>query len=270
MYKSIVITGSTDGIGKLTALKLAKEGHTLYLHGRDKSKLYTVVSEIKEASNNENIKGFVADFSDLKAVSNMAEQIKKDVPKIDVLINNAGIFKSKTTQNSIGLDIRIVVNYLAAFLLTNALLPILKKSEKPRIINLSSAAQSPVNKLVLCGKEYTTENSSYAQSKLALTMWSFHLAKQEPNITVIALNPGSLLNTKMVKEAFGEHWSPAEKGVDVLADLAISNAYKNDSGKYFDNDKGDPKGYFSTAHPDAYSQDKIKSLLIETEHILSF
>jgi len=268
MNKTILITGSTDGIGKLTALKLAKEGHTIYVHGRNDAKLQTVISEIKEASNNENIKGFVADFSDLEEVSKIAEKINAEIPKIDVLINNAGIFKSKAVQNKNGLDMRMVVNYLAPYVLTNAILPILKKSEEPRIINLSSAAQAPVSEAILRGAAQDSENNTYAQSKLALTMWSFHLSKKEPNITVIAVNPGSLLNTKMAKEAYGEHWSPAEKGVNILHDLVLSKEYKNDSGKYFDNDKGEDKGYFSPAHPDAYDQTKIEKLISITESLI--
>ena len=268
MSKTILITGSTDGIGKLTALNLATQGHTIYTHGRNEAKVAAVVSEIKTATNNQNIYGLVADFSDLEAVSKLAEQIKNDIPKIDILINNAGIFKTKETLNNNGLDIRMVVNYLAPYVLTNAILPNIKQSEAPRIINLSSAAQAPVSEAVLIGKEQDSENSTYAQSKLALTMWTFHLAKQEPNITVIAVNPGSLLNTKMANEAYGQHWSPAEKGVDVLVDLALSEDYKNDSGKYFDNDKGDPKGYFSPAHADAYSNEKIKNLVALTDSLI--
>lgn len=268
MNKIILITGSTDGIGKLTALKLAKEGHTIYVHGRNEEKVEAVVFEIKEASNNDNIKGFVADFSDLEAVSKMAEQINAEVPKIDVLINNAGIFKTKVVQNKNGLDMRMVVNYLAPYVLTNAILPIIKNSEAPRIINLSSAAQAPVSEAVLAGVVQDSENSTYAQSKLALTMWSFHLSKKEPNITVIAVNPGSLLNTKMVKEAYGQHWSPAEKGGNILYDLALSEAYKNDSGKYFDNDKGEDKGYFSPAHYAAYDEAKIEKLISITKSLI--
>lgn len=268
MNKTILITGSTDGIGELTALKLAKEGHNIYVHGRNEAKLQTVISKIKEASNNKNIKGFVADFSDLEAVLKMAKQINAEVLKIDVLINNAGIFKTKEVQNKNGLDIRMVVNYLAPYVLTNAILTIVKNSEAPRIINLSSAAQSPVSEAVLTGAEKDSENSTYAQSKLALTMWSFNLAKKEPNITVIAVNPGSLLNTKMAKEAYGQHWSPAEKGMNILYDLALSEAHKNDSGKYFDNDKGENKGVFSKAHTDAYDEAKIKKLISITESLI--
>lgn len=261
MAKTIIITGSTDGIGKLTALKLAKEGHIIYVHGRSETKVNSVVAEIIKTSKNKNIKGFVADFSDLEAVKKLANQIKTEIPKIDILINNAGIFKNSISQTKEGLDIRIVVNYLAPYILTQTILPNIKKSEEPRIINLSSAAQASVSEGVLKGYEKVSYNNSYAQSKLALTMWSLHLAKKEANIVVIAVNPGSLLNTKMANEAYGQHWSSAEKGVNILHDIALSEEYKNDSGKYFDNDKGDPKGYFSLAHADAYDIDKTNKLL---------
>jgi hypothetical protein len=85
---------------------------------------------------------------------------------------------------------------------------------------------------------------------------------------VIALNPGSLLNTKMVSEAYGHHWSPATKGSDILYDLAVSEEYNGITGKYFDNDKGNPKGHFSEAHPDAYDDQLIAELITNTENIL--
>ncbi|WPR73000.1 SDR family NAD(P)-dependent oxidoreductase [Flavobacterium sp. NG2] len=267
--KNILITGSTDGLGKLTALKLAKEGHTVHIHGRSDAKVTAILSEIKALSGNDKSKGYVADFSDLEAVSRMAVQINTEIPVIDVLINNAGVFKSKTSVNKDGLDIRMVVNYLAPYLLTNAILPVLKKSDNPRIINLSSAAQAPVSETVLTGKEQVSESETYAQSKLALTTWSFELAQIEKNIVVIAVNPGSLLNTKMAIEAYGQHWSPAEKGMNILFELAISETYKDSSGIYFDNDKGEDKGHISTAHPDAYNTSKIKSLITLTKSLVA-
>ncbi|AZQ61175.1 SDR family NAD(P)-dependent oxidoreductase [Flammeovirga pectinis] len=219
---NILITGSTDGIGKIAAIKLAQEGFHIYLHGRNPEKLAATVAEVKRETKNENISGFIADLSDLGAVKNMADEIQKTVPILDVLINNAGVFKSATTHNSQGLDLRFTVNFLAPYLLTQELLPVLKKSNAPRIINLSSAAQSPINLDTLLGKNNQSENDTYAQSKLALTMWSFHLAAQEKDIITIAVNPGSLLNTNMVKEAYGHHWSSAEKGGNVLYQLAIA------------------------------------------------
>ncbi|AXO79222.1 SDR family NAD(P)-dependent oxidoreductase [Olleya aquimaris] len=262
--KTILITGSTDGIGKLTALKLAKEGLKVYVHGRNKAKVDSVITEIKNASNNENIKGFIADFSDLNAVKQLAEQIKNNISSIDILINNAAILKTPSVKTKEGLDIRMTVNYLAPYLLTESIISVLKKGSATRIVNLSSAAQSSVKKGILTGDVSTSANEAYAQSKLALTMWSFYFAKQHPNITTIAVNPGSLLNTKMAKEAYGQHWSPAEKGVDILYDLAMSEANKNESGKYFDNDKAS----FSNAHPDAYDEAKIQTLLEITSSLV--
>jgi len=268
MKKTILITGSTDGIGKLAAIKLAKDGHEIYLHGRNAQKLTNVVSEIKQLSNNENIKGFVADFFDLAAVKQMAVAINQAISKIDVLINNAGIFKSPIAQNKEGLDIRFVVNYFAPYLLTNAIMPLLEKGTAPRLINLSSAAQNPVSYDVLSGKSAIGTHPAYAQSKLALTMWSFHLAKTLPTISVIAVNPGSLLNTNMVKEAFGKYWSSADKGGNIIYDLAISDEYEGMTGKYFDNDKGDLKGAFGQAHSAAYDEVEIGRLIGATDDVL--
>ena len=262
--KTILITGSTDGIGKLAAIQLAKEGHILYLHGRNATKLSAVIAEIKELSKNESVKGFVADFSDLDAVRNMAQQIKVEVSKIDVLINNAGVFNSPQQQNKDGLDMRYVVNYLAPYLLTNDLLPLLHDGTSARIINLSSAAQDPISYPALTGKEQQSERATYGQSKLALTMWSFRLAKAEPDLTVIAVNPGSLLDTNMVREAFGHHWSSADKGAAILYDLAVSDTYNGISGQYFDNDQG----AFGKAHPDAYDKAKIEQLINTTANML--
>ena len=115
MKKTILITGSTDGIGKLTAMKLAKEGHQIYLHGRNAEKLNTVISEIKTNSNNEHVKGFVADFSKLEAVKKMATDITEEASKLDVLINNAGVYKSPVSKTADNFDIRFSVNYFAPY-----------------------------------------------------------------------------------------------------------------------------------------------------------
>lgn len=267
--KTILITGSTDGIGKLTAIKLAKEGHEVYVHGRNAEKLKTVISEIEEASGNKNIDGFVADFSDVADVRQMANNINAKVSKLDILINNAGIFKTSAASKFKNFDIRLVVNYFAPYVLTNAILPLLKKSESPRIVNLSSAAQAHVTDAALAGMDIRNASEAYAQSKLALTMWSFNFAKENPSIATIAVNPGSLLNTNMAREAYGQHWSPASKGVDILYDLALSEEYKDSTGKYFDNDKGNPKGHFAKAHPDAYDEELITKLITKTEDIIS-
>lgn len=264
MSKTIFITGSTDGIGKLSALKLAKAGHQVNIHGRNPEKVSKVVSEIKSQSKNEKVKGFVSDLSRLEDLNELAQTIGRELTKIDVLINNAGVYNSPIPQNNKGLDMRFAVNYLAPYLLTTDLIPLLNKGTEPRIINLSSAAQSPVSLKALSGEERLSANQAYAQSKLALTMWSFYLSGKLQQISVIAVNPGSLLNTKMVEEAFGNYWSPADKGADILFDLAVSEEFKGFSGKYFDNDSGT----FGRTHPDAYSDQKVQQLIEATSELL--
>ncbi|WP_201574720.1 SDR family NAD(P)-dependent oxidoreductase [Psychrobacter sp. H8-1] len=278
MTKTILITGSTDGIGKLTALKLAEAGHQVYVHGRNADKLASVIAEVKAVATGaavDNIDGFVADFSDLTDVLKMAAEVNEKLPKLDVLINNAGIYTTASPTTKDGLDVRFVVNYLAPYELTNALLPLLKKSDKARIVNLSSAAQAPILYKAFAGQDHLADKDAYAQSKLALTMWSMDLADTvaADDINVIAVNPGSLLNTKMVDEAYGQHWSSADKGANILTELAISDEFADDTGKYFDNDikdgvHGDARGAFGQPHADALNKEAIAELERQTQTVL--
>ncbi|MGP4714153.1 MULTISPECIES: SDR family NAD(P)-dependent oxidoreductase [unclassified Psychrobacter] len=278
MTKTILITGSTDGIGKLAALNLAKAGHQVYLHGRDADKLASVIMEVKAVATSaaaDNIDGFVADLSDLHAVRNMAAEVSDKLPKLDVLINNAGIYTTASPLTKNGLDVRFVVNYLAPHELTNALLPLLKKSNQARIINLSSAAQALISYPAFAGNERLDDKDAYAQSKLALTMWSMDLADKVAgdDINVIAVNPGSLLNTKMVDEAYGKYWSSADKGANILTELAISDEFADDTGKYFDNDikdgaHGEARGEFGQPHADALNKNAIAELKRQTQNLL--
>ncbi|WP_372775387.1 SDR family NAD(P)-dependent oxidoreductase [Mangrovibacterium sp.] len=262
--KNIVITGATDGIGKLAAIQLAKEGHSIFVHGRNEVKVSATIAEIKADTNNQNISGLVADMSDLNAVKQMADKINRELPGIDVLINNAGVFKSSNILNKQGVDLRFVVNYLAPYLLTTMILPLLEKTKGSRIINLSSAAQAAISYDAMLGKSPISVNESYAQSKLALTMWSFRLATELHETSVIAVNPGSLLNTKMANEAYGQHWSPAEKGADILCDLAQSKEHEGITGKYFDNDRG----AWANAHQLAYNEAAIDELIDFTQKLI--
>jgi len=264
MSKTIFITGSTDGIGKIGAEKLAKAGHTVYLHGRNKPKLDQTIDEIRKSSKNNRIEGILSDLSSFKAIRAMILQIESEISELDVLINNAGVYHSTRTQNEAGLDMRFMVNYLAPVYLSTALIPLLKKSQDPRIINLSSAAQDAVDMDALQGKKSLQVNESYAQSKLALTSWTLEVAKGQPAISIVAVNPGSLLNTRMVQEAFGHHWSPAEKGADILFDLSTTPQIAKYHGKYFDNDQG----IIAEAHPEAYDRKKIDALQSVTRSLL--
>ncbi|PHI18513.1 short-chain dehydrogenase [Lewinellaceae bacterium SD302] len=264
MSKTIIITGSTDGIGKLTAHKLAAAGHEIILHGRNPEKLASVIQEIETETGSDKVCGYVADLADLSAVKHLGEQLATNHPRIDVLINNAGVYTLGSSAGNAGTDLRFLVNYLAPVVLTKALLPVLKNSTAPRVINLSSAAQAAVSLTALRGEQSLGDQSAYAQSKLALTMWNNAMAQQHPDVTFIAVNPGSLLNTKMVREAFGRHYAPADKGAQILVSLATDSKHNSQSGKYFDNDRGS----YGSAHSDATDAGKTAQLMQVTEEIL--
>ncbi|MEO0404484.1 MAG: SDR family NAD(P)-dependent oxidoreductase, partial [Bacteroidota bacterium] len=170
--KTIFITGSTDGIGKSAALQLAQLNHHLILHGRNSEKLRATIEEIKLKSKNQNVTGFLADLGDLEQTKRLASEISNAHSHIDVLINNAGVWHSKQEKDTNNLDMRFVVNYLSPLVLTNMLLPLLKKSDNPLLLNLSSAAQSRVSLQALIGMQSVSVGEAYAQSKLALTMWT--------------------------------------------------------------------------------------------------
>jgi len=245
MTKTILITGATDGIGLETARHLAGLGHELGLHGRNPDKLARVISEISEISSPEKVHSFRADFSDLNDVAAMAEAVKGGFAHLDVLINNAGIFKSAQTQTADGLDIRFVVNTLAPYLLTRELLPIMNADS--RVVNLSSAAQAPVDLAALRGQAALEDFPAYAQSKLAITMWTAHMARLPgtDRPLFVSVNPGSLLGTKMVREGFGQTGNDVGIGVDILVRASLSDEFIGRSGEYFDNDNH----RFAAMHP---------------------
>ncbi len=266
MHKTILITGSTDGIGLETARILVAQGHHVLLHGRNAEKLAAVKQKLCALTGAGNIESYVADLSRMADVASLAKQVTEKHKQLDVLINNAGIFKSPSTITQDGLDVRFAVNTLAPYLLTQKLLPLMKPSG--RVINLSSAAQSSVNLEALTGKVNLSDDyKAYAQSKLAITMWSYNLAHslKDKGPVVIAVNPGSLLGTKMVKEGFGIAGKEVRIGADILVRLALADEFENASGKYFDNDSG----RLSSPHADALDLKKCEEVVRTIELVLS-
>ena len=247
MKKMILITGATDGIGFETARKLASEGHALLLHGRSEEKLATVKTELSTIAGVGELKTYCADLSKLPEVEALATAITEEHATLDVLINNAGVFKVPNTQTSDGYDVRFIVNTVAPYLLTNKLLPFM--TANGRVVNLSSAAQAPVDLEALSGNRTLADGEAYAQSKLGITMWSFHLsaALGSEGPAIIAVNPASFLASKMVKEAYGAEGNDLGIGADILFRAAVSNEFQAASGRYYDNDRRQ----FSSPHPDA-------------------
>ncbi|MEM1237033.1 MAG: SDR family NAD(P)-dependent oxidoreductase [Pseudomonadota bacterium] len=232
MTKTILITGSTDGIGLLTAKMLAGQGHMVLLHGRSEAKLAAAVAEVGDET-----RSFRADLSSLEETRALAEAVRAEVPQLDVLINNAGVFKVPGAVLPNGQDVRFVVNTLAPYALTRELLPIMPKDG--RVINLSSAAQAPVDVAAMAGGIAMDDMSAYAQSKRAITLWSAEMAAELPDgPAVLAVNPGSLLASKMVTEGFGVAGSDLRIGADILCRLALEPGFAAESGRYWDNDAG--------------------------------
>jgi NAD(P)-dependent dehydrogenase (short-subunit alcohol dehydrogenase family) len=265
MPKTILITGSTDGIGLATSRMLATRGHRVLLHGRNPGKLEKAQDSLSSLSGGGRVEGYVADLSRLPDVEAFAQAIAEKHAKLDVLINNAGVFKTTETRTADGLDVRFAVNTLAPYLLTCKLLPLMDASG--RVINLSSAAQFPVDIDALAGHVRLSDDfNAYAQSKLALTMWSRALALSlDPDgPAIIAVNPGSMLGTKMVKEGFGVAGGDVRIGAEILVRAALEEGFAASSGQYFDNDKG----RFAQPHRDALDPRKSQETIRAMEAIL--
>ncbi len=265
MKKTLLVTGSTDGIGLATAKTLVQAGHRVLLHGRSKTKVAAAKEQLLAISDQAEVESYVADFSVLTEVSALARAVKSKHAHLDVLINNAGVFKTKEHISAEGLDSRFVVNSIAPYLLTKELLPILGSTG--RVINLSSAAQQSLNPSDLGIPSRIEEGIVYAQSKLALTMWSRHMAELigSEGAAFIAVNPGSLLDSKMVREAYGFSRDGVQKGADILVRAALSEDFANVTGLYFDNDIQQ----FSVPHPDAMKAEKNATIVQKIEEILA-
>lgn len=266
MSKTILITGSTDGIGLATAKALVSLGHHVLLHGRDTGKLEKTQQTLSSLPDGGRVESYVANLSQLSEVAALAHAITEKHSRLDVLINNAGVFKTAETRTQDGLDVRFAVNTLAPYLLTQQLLPLLGSSG--RVINVSSAAQAPVDLQALSGHTRLRDDfKAYAQSKLALIMWSQLMAQAlgEQGPTIIAVNPGSMLGSKMVREGFGVAGGDITIGADILTRLALADQFADARGRYFDNDAGG----FAEPHPDALDVEKSGAVVRELDRMLS-
>lgn len=266
MSKTILITGSTDGIGLATARLLVTQGHHVLLHGRNPEKLEKTQQSLSKITGAGRVESYVADLSQLSEVETLAQAVTDKHSKLDVLINNAGIFKTAKTRTADGFDVRFAVNTLAPYLLTQRLLPLMNASG--RVINVASAGQAPVDLDALSGQNKLSDDfEAYCQSKLALIVWTRHLAQtlKDKGPAIIAVNPGSLLGTKMVKEGFNTAGNDIGIGADILVRAALTDEFATATGEYFDNDAG----RFARPHRDALDVRKVEKVVAEIERVLS-
>lgn len=266
--KKILLTGATDGLGLEAAKKLVQQGHTVLIHGRSAQKLKATKKLLEPLQTSEGqVQTCRADLSKLEEVDKMAKDVTEKHPQLDVLINNAGIFKVADASTEIGIDVRFVVNTIAPYLLTQKLLPLIPSSG--RIVNLSSAAQSPVNINAMLTGQPMSDFDAYAQSKLGIIMWSNHMASttlknQDKSPLIVSLNPASMLGTKMVREGFGQQGRDVHVGVDIIIEAALGDSFANAHGQYFDNDSVQ----FAAPGGDARNTKKRAMLVDAIEDIL--
>jgi NAD(P)-dependent dehydrogenase (short-subunit alcohol dehydrogenase family) len=238
---TILITGATDGLGKAVATELARAGATVLVHGRDDARGEATLRDIHEDTGNGRARWYRADLASLDDVRALAEQVRSEDERLDVLVNNAGIGTveagdARRFESRDGYELRLAVNYLAPFLLTRLLLPTLRDSAPSRIVNVSSAGQAPIDFDDVMLEHGYDGVRAYCQSKLALVMLTLDLADElaGSGVTANCLHPGTYMPTKMVLGAGIDPLDSLESGVRATTRLVADPELDGVSGRYFD------------------------------------
>ncbi len=249
----ILITGGNAGIGKETAIALAKEGNTIVIACRNEAKAQQAVTEIKTASKQENIHYLLLDLASLESIKKGATAYRQQFGQLDILINNAGLITNNLQFTQDGFELQFGVNHLGHFLLTNNLIDLLEKAKVPRIVNVSSKAhyRAKVNFNTFKGEggaDRYNGMAAYGQSKLANILFTKELSRRYPAISSHCLHPG-VVSTDIAqkngnKKLWGILWtlfSPfmlsAAKGAKTSIYLATSSEALKTNGLYFDKQK---------------------------------
>jgi NAD(P)-dependent dehydrogenase (short-subunit alcohol dehydrogenase family) len=194
---------------------------------------FATVAELQALSPRARVRSYQADFAQLGAVRGLADEITAHEPQLDVLINNAGIgIDGPRAVSADGHELRLAVNYLASFVLTARLRPLLAKSRPARIVNVSSAGQRALEWSNLMLEHDYSGGRAYCQSKLAQILFTFELAPEleAEGITITALHPATYMPTKMVPNPI----SPLQEGIDATIRLAVAPEVEGLTGRYFD------------------------------------
>lgn len=249
--KLVLVTGGTSGIGKETAIALAKRGFEIVFTARTAESGRVVREEIVAHSNSQDVSFLECDLASLGAVRHLAAAFLARHSRLDVLLNNAGVMPQERQESADGIELNLAVNYLAPFLLTNLLLPLLKASAPSRIVNVSSSLheEGQINFDDLQSEKYFDTYQAYAQSKLALILFTKKLAKdlQGSGVTVNALHPG-VIGTEMTMQnvramnpiaafLFKRTLITPEQGAETSVYLASSSEVASISGEYFSKKK---------------------------------
>jgi len=233
--KTILITGSTDGVGRYIAERLAARGWRTIIHGRDRARGEAVVGRIMKQGGEARFLG--ADLSSLAEVRSLADAVRRDGDGLDALVNNAGIGTSGAQRelSADGFELRFAVNYLAGFLLTRLLMPMLESGKSARIVNVASAGQQPIDFSDVMLTHGYSGVRAYCQSKLAQIVFTMDLAKELAvrDVTANCLHPATYMDTTMVRLSGVQPISTVEQGGAAILQLIESEALAGRSGLYF-------------------------------------
>jgi NAD(P)-dependent dehydrogenase (short-subunit alcohol dehydrogenase family) len=226
-----LVTGATDGLGRALAGELADAGWTVLVHGRDPERIDAAVGELAQTA--ADVRAYRADLSSLDEVRRLAGEVLDREQRLDVLVSNAGIGTGdgRREESADGYELRFAVNYLAGFLLTERLLPLLRASAPARIVNVSSAGQQAIDfDDVMLERDYGGVRA-YCQSKLAQILSTYDLAERldGSGVTATALHPATYMPTKMVRSPI----STLEEGVEATLRLVADPELDGVSGRYF-------------------------------------
>jgi NAD(P)-dependent dehydrogenase (short-subunit alcohol dehydrogenase family) len=263
--KTVLITGSTDGVGRYVATQLATAGAKVLIHGRDRARAKTLSDEIKRAGGGEPV-FYQADLSSLADTRKLADAVLADHRRLDVFISNAGIGSQNNgparQTSADGHELRFAVNYLSGFLLAHRLLPLLKASAPSRVVNVASLGQHPIDfDDVMITKGYNGSRA-YAQSKLSQIMFTIDLAEalKGSGVTVNSLHPATYMNTTMVRAGGITPMSTVEQGGEAILHLVTGDDVVNKSGLFFNGmneAKANPQAY------DAEARKRLRALSLE-------
>jgi NAD(P)-dependent dehydrogenase (short-subunit alcohol dehydrogenase family) len=261
--RTIFITGATDGLGRALAERLAADGATLILHGRNQAKLDQVASEIG-GSHGTRPRTVRADLADLAEVRQAAADVRQTTDRLDVFVSNAGIGGgepdgSDRRTSADGYELRFAVNYLAGFVLTMELLPLLRASAPARIVLVASIGQHPLDFGDLMITRGYSGTRAYGQSKLAQIMSGFELAERlDPGeVTVNSLHPATYMPTKMVLRNLGHSVDSLEEGVNSTYRLVSDPAMAGVTGRFYDRTRearADPQAYDPQARAELWNR----------------
>jgi NAD(P)-dependent dehydrogenase (short-subunit alcohol dehydrogenase family) len=236
--KTVLVTGSTDGVGRYVAGQLASQGAKVLVHGRDSGRGRALADEIKRAGRGEAV-FYQADLSSLAATRQFANAVLADHSRLDLFISNAGIGSQnqgpQRQTSADGHELRFAVNYLSGFLLAHLLLPLLKAAAPSRIVNVASLGQHPIDfDDVMITRGYSGSRA-YAQSKLSQIMFTIDLADElkGTGVTVNALHPATYMNTTMVRAGGITPISTVEQGGEAILHLAAGDDVAGKSGLFF-------------------------------------